>query len=171
MYHDVKSISWNRFLIINFSIITILVCERSINSGEKCLTLHSDYVLWITYQNYDSSSYFWVISRPFGSASYISLLWFDLPVWNTICFTLKIVVFEKLFSDIYYFMVVPTLCYQLNFPRTKRIRKRFLIRRIIEMVSLPFTLSIARHWSLQIQNVSTVKLIDTLVPCTLSTRP
>ena len=37
-------------------------------------------------------------------------------------------------SDIYYFMFVPTLCYELNFPRSQRIRKRFLIRRGLEMV-------------------------------------
>ena len=38
-------------------------------------------------------------------------------------------------QDIYYFMAVPTLCYEINFPRTKRIRKRFLFRRILEIVS------------------------------------
>ncbi len=35
----------------------------------------------------------------------------------------------------YYFIAVPTLCYEINFPRTKKIRKSFLIKRIIEMVS------------------------------------
>uniref|UniRef100_A0AAX7VPT0 O-acyltransferase n=1 Tax=Astatotilapia calliptera TaxID=8154 RepID=A0AAX7VPT0_ASTCA len=36
--------------------------------------------------------------------------------------------------DMYYFIFAPTLCYQLNFPRSPRIRKRFLIRRLFEMV-------------------------------------
>uniref|UniRef100_A0A8P4GDF6 O-acyltransferase n=1 Tax=Dicentrarchus labrax TaxID=13489 RepID=A0A8P4GDF6_DICLA len=36
--------------------------------------------------------------------------------------------------DMYYFVFAPTLCYQLNFPRSPRIRKRFLIRRLFEMV-------------------------------------
>uniref|UniRef100_A0A8C1S642 O-acyltransferase n=1 Tax=Cyprinus carpio TaxID=7962 RepID=A0A8C1S642_CYPCA len=36
--------------------------------------------------------------------------------------------------DIYYFIFVPTLCYELNFPRSPRIRKRFLLRRLLEMV-------------------------------------
>jgi len=36
--------------------------------------------------------------------------------------------------DLYYFMFAPTLCYELNFPRSERIRKRFLIKRLIEMV-------------------------------------
>lgn len=34
----------------------------------------------------------------------------------------------------YYFIFAPTLCYQLNFPRSPRIRKRFLMRRLFEMV-------------------------------------
>jgi diacylglycerol O-acyltransferase-1 len=37
-------------------------------------------------------------------------------------------------SDLYYFMFAPTLCYELNFPRSERIRKRFLIKRLLEMV-------------------------------------
>lgn len=36
--------------------------------------------------------------------------------------------------DMYYFIFVPTLCYDLNFPRSRRIRKRFLLRRLLEMV-------------------------------------
>ncbi|TKS88279.1 Diacylglycerol O-acyltransferase 1 [Collichthys lucidus] len=35
--------------------------------------------------------------------------------------------------DMYYFIFAPTLCYQLNFPRSPRIRKRFLMRRLFEM--------------------------------------
>ncbi|KAG8005303.1 Diacylglycerol O-acyltransferase 1 [Nibea albiflora] len=36
--------------------------------------------------------------------------------------------------DMYYFIFAPTLCYQLNFPRSPRIRKRFLMRRLFEML-------------------------------------
>ncbi|XP_054620191.1 diacylglycerol O-acyltransferase 1a isoform X2 [Dunckerocampus dactyliophorus] len=36
--------------------------------------------------------------------------------------------------DMYYFVFAPTLCYQLNFPRSPRIRKRFLVRRLFEML-------------------------------------
>ncbi|CAL1542023.1 unnamed protein product [Lymnaea stagnalis] len=39
-------------------------------------------------------------------------------------------------KDLAYFMFAPTLCYELNFPRSARIRKRFLAKRIIEMVFL-----------------------------------
>uniref|UniRef100_A0A8C1XTH6 O-acyltransferase n=1 Tax=Cyprinus carpio TaxID=7962 RepID=A0A8C1XTH6_CYPCA len=38
--------------------------------------------------------------------------------------------------NIYYFIFVPTLCYELNFPRSPRIRKRFLLRRLLEMLFL-----------------------------------
>ncbi|KAF6722818.1 Diacylglycerol O-acyltransferase 1 [Oryzias melastigma] len=38
--------------------------------------------------------------------------------------------------DMYYFILAPTLCYQLNFPRSPRIRKRFLMRRLFEMLFL-----------------------------------
>uniref|UniRef100_A0A0A9Z8M6 O-acyltransferase n=1 Tax=Lygus hesperus TaxID=30085 RepID=A0A0A9Z8M6_LYGHE len=39
-------------------------------------------------------------------------------------------------KDLLYFIWAPTLCYELNFPRTDRIRKRFLLKRIIEVVVL-----------------------------------
>ena len=29
--------------------------------------------------------------------------------------------------DLYFFMAVPSLCYELNFPRTSRIRKRLIV--------------------------------------------
>lgn len=37
-------------------------------------------------------------------------------------------------ADLFYFLCVPTLCYELNFPRTTRIRKRFLLKRLLEVV-------------------------------------
>ncbi|TFJ99054.1 G protein-regulated inducer of neurite outgrowth 3 [Platysternon megacephalum] len=41
------------------------------------------------------------------------------------------------YKDMYYFLFAPTLCYELNFPRSPRIRKRFLLRRLFEMVRQP----------------------------------
>uniref|UniRef100_A0A8V5GWY1 O-acyltransferase n=1 Tax=Melopsittacus undulatus TaxID=13146 RepID=A0A8V5GWY1_MELUD len=38
------------------------------------------------------------------------------------------------YSNLYYFLFAPTLCYELNFPRSPRIRKRFLLRRLFEML-------------------------------------
>jgi hypothetical protein len=36
---------------------------------------------------------------------------------------------------LYFFIALPTLCYEINFPRSDRIRKRFLMRRVAEIVS------------------------------------
>jgi len=38
--------------------------------------------------------------------------------------------------DLYYFIFAPTFCYELNFPRSPRIRYRFLFRRIFEALFL-----------------------------------
>ncbi|ODM96870.1 Diacylglycerol O-acyltransferase 1 [Orchesella cincta] len=49
--------------------------------------------------------------------------------------------------DLYYFIVVPTLCYELNFPRTERIRKRFLFRRMVELVfGTQLVLGLIQQW-------------------------
>ncbi|XP_069757180.1 diacylglycerol O-acyltransferase 1-like isoform X2 [Narcine bancroftii] len=41
--------------------------------------------------------------------------------------------------DIYYFLLAPTLCYQMNFPKSSKVRIRFLLRRLFEMWVLPVT--------------------------------
>lgn len=38
------------------------------------------------------------------------------------------------YRDLVYFLCAPTLCYELNFPRTSRVRKRFLLKRLLEVV-------------------------------------
>ncbi|XP_015223643.2 diacylglycerol O-acyltransferase 1-like isoform X1 [Lepisosteus oculatus] len=54
------------------------------------------------------------------------------------CLTLK---------DLYYFLMAPTLCYQLNFPRTRTIRKNFLFQRLLEMLILiQLMVGIAQQW-------------------------
>ncbi|XP_045766748.1 diacylglycerol O-acyltransferase 1 isoform X2 [Maniola jurtina] len=50
-------------------------------------------------------------------------------------------------KDLFYFILAPTLCYELNFPRTTRIRKRFLIKRIIEVVfGVNLVLALFQQW-------------------------
>ncbi|XP_076311213.1 diacylglycerol O-acyltransferase 1-like isoform X2 [Tachypleus tridentatus] len=50
-------------------------------------------------------------------------------------------------ADLYYFIFAPTLCYELNFPRSARIRKRFLLKRIIEMLFLiQLILGLVQQW-------------------------
>ncbi|KAI4482330.1 hypothetical protein M0804_008881 [Polistes exclamans] len=51
------------------------------------------------------------------------------------------------FGDLYYYILAPTLCYELNFPRTQRIRKRFLIKRILEVVvGCQVVMSLFQQW-------------------------
>lgn len=46
-----------------------------------------------------------------------------------------------------YFLFTPTLCYELNFPRTTRIRKRFLLKRILEVViGINVILGLFQQW-------------------------
>ncbi|KAI4893276.1 hypothetical protein NFI96_019677 [Prochilodus magdalenae] len=40
------------------------------------------------------------------------------------------------FKDLYYFVFAPTLCYELNYPRSKSVRMGFLLRRLFEMLLL-----------------------------------
>ncbi|XP_065828156.1 diacylglycerol O-acyltransferase 1-like isoform X2 [Oscarella lobularis] len=51
------------------------------------------------------------------------------------------------YRDIVYFMLAPTVCYELNFPRTERIRKRFLLKRTIEVVVIScMLLALGQQW-------------------------
>ena len=60
--------------------------------------------------------------------------------------------------DLTYFMVAPTLCYELNFPRTNRKRKFFLFRRILEVIlGTNLMLALIQQW--MVPNV-----INSLVP-------
>ncbi|KAK0074732.1 hypothetical protein PV325_007897, partial [Microctonus aethiopoides] len=49
--------------------------------------------------------------------------------------------------DLVYYIFAPTLCYELNFPRTERIRKRFLMKRIFEVfVGCQVIMSLCQQW-------------------------
>ena len=48
-------------------------------------------------------------------------------------------------ADIYFFWLAPTLCYELNFPRTSRIRKSFLVRYSKYLQFCCLTLMIITH--------------------------
>lgn len=50
-------------------------------------------------------------------------------------------------KDLFYFLLAPTLCYELNFPRTTRVRKRFLIKRILEVVvGINIVMALFQQW-------------------------
>jgi diacylglycerol O-acyltransferase-1 len=40
--------------------------------------------------------------------------------------------------NLLYFMIAPTLCYQLNYPRTPRIRRRYVITILLRMLIVGF---------------------------------
>jgi len=60
--------------------------------------------------------------------------------------------------DIYYFWFAPTLCYELNFPRSTRIRKLFLLRRLVELI-IGVNVSIA-----VVQQYIIPSVVNSLVP-------
>ncbi|XP_053646253.1 diacylglycerol O-acyltransferase 1 [Cherax quadricarinatus] len=50
-------------------------------------------------------------------------------------------------GDLYYFLAAPTLCYELNFPRSQRIRIRFLLRRMLEVIVISnILLAMFQQW-------------------------
>lgn len=50
-------------------------------------------------------------------------------------------------QDMCSFMVFPTLCYELDYARTERIRKRFLIKRIVELIILSqLDMALIQQW-------------------------
>lgn len=57
-------------------------------------------------------------------------------------------------KDLFYFLLAPTLCYELNFPRTDRIRKRFLIKRILEvLIGINIVMALFQQWMIpSVQN-------------------
>lgn len=64
-------------------------------------------------------------------------------------------------KNLYYFLAVPTLCYELNFPRSQRIRKRFLFRRFIEMFFLiQLNCALVQQWIIPTMNNSLIPLKD-----------
>lgn len=51
------------------------------------------------------------------------------------------------YRDLYYFVLAPTLCYELNYPRTKAINRAFLLRRLVEVLFLfQLELALCQQW-------------------------
>lgn len=64
-------------------------------------------------------------------------------------------------KDVYYFAFAPTLCYELNFPRSPIIRMSFLLRRLIEMLFFTQLLvALTQQWMVPIIQSSMKPLED-----------
>nr|XP_046171505.1 diacylglycerol O-acyltransferase 1-like [Oncorhynchus gorbuscha] len=67
--------------------------------------------------------------------------------------------------DLYYFVFAPTLCYELNFPRSPRIRMSFLLRRLFEMLFFTQLLvGLTQQWMIPIIQSSMKPLEDMDLP-------
>lgn len=63
--------------------------------------------------------------------------------------------------DMYYFVFAPTLCYELNFPRSPNIRMGFLLRRLFEMLFLiQLLVGLTQQWIIPIIQSSMKPLED-----------
>ncbi|XP_062320753.1 diacylglycerol O-acyltransferase 1b isoform X1 [Osmerus eperlanus] len=63
--------------------------------------------------------------------------------------------------DLYYFVLAPTLCYELNFPRSPQIRVSFLLRRLFEMLFFTQLLvGLTQQWMIPIIRNSMKPLED-----------
>uniref|UniRef100_A0AAX7UGC5 O-acyltransferase n=1 Tax=Astatotilapia calliptera TaxID=8154 RepID=A0AAX7UGC5_ASTCA len=63
--------------------------------------------------------------------------------------------------DMYYFIFAPTLCYELNFPRSPNIRMSFLLRRLFEMLFFTQLLvGLTQQWMIPIIQSSMKPLED-----------
>ncbi|XP_056141642.1 diacylglycerol O-acyltransferase 1b [Lampris incognitus] len=64
-------------------------------------------------------------------------------------------------KDLYYFVFAPTLCYELNFPRSPRIRMSFLLRRLFEMLFfVQLLVGLTQQWMIPIIQSSMKPLED-----------
>ncbi|RVE62638.1 hypothetical protein OJAV_G00159040 [Oryzias javanicus] len=63
--------------------------------------------------------------------------------------------------DMYYFVFAPTLCYELNFPRSPEIRMSFLLRRLCEMLFfIQLLVGLTQQWMIPIIQSSMKPLED-----------
>ncbi|CAL8100167.1 unnamed protein product [Calicophoron daubneyi] len=61
--------------------------------------------------------------------------------------------------NIYYFIFAPTLCYEINFPRTLTIRKTFLVKRLFEIIFIPqLCFCLVQQWILPILKNSVIPI-------------
>uniref|UniRef100_A0A3P9CEL4 O-acyltransferase n=1 Tax=Maylandia zebra TaxID=106582 RepID=A0A3P9CEL4_9CICH len=74
------------------------------------------------------------LSRSLSCKSHILSTQKEVSVYRSLCYPGNLTL-----RDMYYFIFAPTLCYELNFPRSPNIRMSFLLRRLFEMLEYFFS--------------------------------
>ncbi|KAJ0181865.1 hypothetical protein K1T71_002587 [Dendrolimus kikuchii] len=73
-------------------------------------------------------------------------------------------------KDLFYFLLAPTLCYELNFPRTARIRKRFVVKRLLEVIfGVNLVLALFQQWMIP-SVTNSVETFTTMDPVRITER-
>lgn len=73
-------------------------------------------------------------------------------------------------KDLFYFLLAPTLCYELNFPRTARIRKRFVVKRLVELAfGVNLVLALFQQWMIP-SVTNSVDTFSTMDPIRITER-
>ena len=132
-----------------FLIITRVLCAwctcHSIFSCSSRQERRTAFCLW-KWQRRDNNKISWQFNTSgwdvvtsftstYCELGYISTLPSTLHVFELGCCCAHNAPSHVAAADLYYFMVSPTLCYELSFPRSARLRKRFLFKRLAELVS------------------------------------
>lgn len=74
-------------------------------------------------------------------------------------------------GDLLYFLAAPTLCYELNFPRTSKFRKWFVAKRFMELVFLSqLIIGLSQQWIVPLLRNSVAPLIHVRFSSLLSLR-
>uniref|UniRef100_A0A3P9Q1U1 O-acyltransferase n=1 Tax=Poecilia reticulata TaxID=8081 RepID=A0A3P9Q1U1_POERE len=95
------------------------------------LTFPAAVVLWVP----SMTSVGGAIALGFYTILFLKLYSYeDVNLWCREQSTAKAKKLSRSLSYMYYFVLAPTLCYELNFPRSPKIRIQFLLRRLFEMV-------------------------------------
>ncbi|KAM8826418.1 diacylglycerol O-acyltransferase 1-like [Synchiropus picturatus] len=82
--------------------------------------------------------------------------WPSFSVDNNVCYPGNLTI-----RDMYYFIFAPTLCYELNFPRSPSIRMSFLLRRLFEMLFfIQMLVALTQQWMVPIIQSSMKPLED-----------
>uniref|UniRef100_A0A4W6CMW6 O-acyltransferase n=1 Tax=Lates calcarifer TaxID=8187 RepID=A0A4W6CMW6_LATCA len=85
----------------------------------------------------------------------------DVNMWCRELSTVKAKKLARSLSYMYYFVFAPTLCYELNFPRSPKIRTSFLLRRLFEMLFfIQLLVGLTQQWMIPIIQSSMKPLED-----------